>query len=70
MNVSVTEIEELRGRLILLVFNKDIDSLPYEGRLYNVDPSTGSIILFNYTEQSKVTFKVFPKNTIKSVHGE
>jgi hypothetical protein len=55
-----SEVENARGGLVLIEFKDSIKLASIEGRLYNIDPTTGSVALF--LEGSKV--RIIPNHSI------
>lgn len=69
-NLSPIGVEKLRGHFVHLLFKLPID--PIVGRLYNIDPTTGTVFLFDIQGQSmsevdEVSFKIVLKHSIESI---
>jgi hypothetical protein len=67
--MSVSEAEAARGKTVLVVFAPDVDHEPIEGRLFNIDPATGTVILV-HEEDAKPAFTVLYYDAIESVKGK
>jgi hypothetical protein len=67
--MSVSEAEAARGKIVLVVFAPDVDHEPIEGRLFNIDPATGTVILV-HEEDAKPAFTVLYYDAIESVKGK
>ena len=70
------DAEKMRGHFVCVAFNPELRLPSVVGRLYNIDPSTGTIFLFNVKNEAKVNeqevtpFRIIMKHAVSSVTGE
>ncbi|KAA8901670.1 hypothetical protein TRICI_006035 [Trichomonascus ciferrii] len=55
-----SEVENARGGLVLIAFKESVKLSSMEGRLYNIDPTTGSVVLC----LDDSTVRVIPNHSI------
>jgi hypothetical protein len=62
-------VDEIRGFLVFVVFKDDINIAPLEGHLFNIDPSTGTVFLFEDLEGDQIKFTSILCDSISSIEG-
>lgn len=69
-SLSPLEVEEARGKTVLVVFRPDVNHEPLEGKLFNADPATGTVIIIrDGIESERPAFTAVYYEAIESIKG-
>lgn len=70
MYLTPTTSESSRGKDVLIVFKKSVDHAPLEGRLYNIDPKSGTVFLHMIDENTQdESLEIILNDAIESIES-
>lgn len=75
ISFSPQRVESLRGHFVKVTFQPELKSSPVTGRLYNVDPHTGTVFLFDFLgggdpKDDAMPFRIIMRHSIESFEGK
>lgn len=69
MRITYKNIEEYRGKRVLVVFKKSVDSSPLEGTLFSIDSKSQTVFLYT-VNQDRECLQIILNDNIENIESK